>query len=95
MEQTDNSQVGLVVVQNDFGLHARSAGRLAREASKFISTIELELDGRRVDAKSILDILTLAASKGSELTLRVSGEDCRAAFQAISLFFEQNFTDEN
>ncbi len=92
MEQTDNLQVGSVVVQNDFGLHARTAGSLVREASKFTSAIELEFDGRRVDAKSILDILTLAASKGSELTLRVSGEDCQVAFQTISLFFEQNFT---
>ncbi len=83
--------VGTVRVQNEFGLHARPAGQLAREAGKYAASIVLECGGRQVDAKSILDVLTLAAPRGTELTLRVSGEDARTAFQAVCLFFENHF----
>ena len=83
--------VGTVRVQNEFGLHARPAGQLAREAGAYTSQILLECGDRQVDAKSILDILTLAAPRGTELTLRVSGADAPAAFAAISLFFENHF----
>jgi len=62
-------------VLNDQGLHARPAARLAQEAQEFGCAIEMALDGTVVDAKSILDILTLAAGQGSELELRAKGPD--------------------
>ena len=64
-----------VRVLNDQGLHARPAARLAQEAQKFACDIRLVHGGEAVDAKSILDILTLAAGQGSELELRASGPE--------------------
>ena len=80
-----------VTVRNLLGLHARAANILAATASKFASTIELEdqSTGRRVDAKSIMQILMIAAGQGSELILHIDGSDQESAVvQLVSLFAE-------
>ena len=72
-----------VSLDHEYGLHARPAAVLAREAQKYSSDIRLCFDGREVDAKSILDILTLAATHGSFLKIRAKGEDAPEAIQRI------------
>ena len=89
-------QVKTTVVINDaLGLHARPAARIAQAAQKFESSITLHYEDMTVDAKSILDILTLAAENGSCLTLRCEGMDAdRAAYELASLFLDSPEMEE-
>jgi phosphocarrier protein HPr len=72
-----------VVVANSQGLHARPAERLAREARRW----------QRVDGKSILDVLTLAAEAGTRLVVEATGPDAREALEAIGSLFDRNFNE--
>ena len=80
-----------VRVLNDQGLHARPAARLAQEAQKFGCDIEMAHNGTAVDAKSILDILTLAAGQGSELELRAKGPQARDALASLAAMIRNRF----
>jgi phosphocarrier protein HPr len=82
-----------IKIINRLGLHARAAAGLVRLASGFQSKIRLIRADNRVvaDAKSILSVLTLAASKGVELELQIEGEDERVAAQAIEEIFANGF----
>jgi phosphocarrier protein HPr len=84
---------GNVKVINPLGLHARATALLVRVASKFTGKITLlRLDKNiSADAKSILSVLTLAASKGIELELTIEGADETEAFKTINQLFEQGF----
>ncbi len=82
-----------VVVANSQGLHARPAERLAREARRWQSRIELVADSHRVDGKSILDVLTLAAEAGTRLVVEATGPDAREALEAIGSLFDRNFNE--
>lgn len=84
---------GSVLIINRLGLHARAAAQLVRLASGFQSKIKLIRSDNAVvaDAKSILSVLTLAASKGVELEIEVEGEDEQAAFGAVQKIFEEGF----
>jgi phosphocarrier protein HPr len=82
-----------VAVRNELGLHARAAARVVRTASRFQSTLRLErLDGSvRADAKSILNVLMLAAVGGTELRAIADGRDEAEALAALSGLFEDGF----
>ncbi len=80
-----------VRVLNDQGLHARPAARLAQEAQKFACDITLVHNGEAVDAKSILDILTLAAGQGSELELRAEGPEAEEALTHLATLIRRRF----
>lgn len=67
-------------------LHARPAGALVREASRFTARIEIGCDGRSADASSILELLALGASEGSRLTIAASGEDAAEAVAHLAEF---------
>ena len=83
----------VVEVVNAHGLHARPATRLVNEANRFGCEIQLEKDGQVVNAKSIMNILLLAAEKGSKITVRARGVDARAALDAIASLFARGFED--
>lgn len=71
---------------NKLGLHARAAAKFVNLASTFESEIELEKDGKRVNGKSIMGVMMLAAGKGSRLSLHCEGPDEReAAAQLVDL----------
>ncbi len=74
-----------VTIQNKLGLHARAAARLVRLTSSYRSEIKLGREGHReqIDGKSILGILLLAAARGTQLRIAVSGEDEKEAMEAI------------
>jgi phosphocarrier protein len=74
---------GKVVIGGVVGLHARPASDFVQVAERYSSEIRLVKDGMRVNGKSILAILTLAASKGSVVVLEVQGEDERDAFELL------------
>lgn len=82
-----------VRIVNPLGLHARAAAQLVRLAGRFKSRIILHRTDSTVyaDAKSILSVLTLAASIGSELRLKVEGEDESAAQAALTELFANGF----
>ncbi|MFM8951584.1 MAG: HPr family phosphocarrier protein [Planctomycetaceae bacterium] len=82
-----------VVVANSQGLHARPADMLAREARKWQSRIELVGEAQRVDGKSILDVLTLAAEAGTRLVVEATGPDAHEALEAIGGLFERKFNE--
>ncbi|THB71146.1 MAG: HPr family phosphocarrier protein [Desulfovibrio sp.] len=84
-----------VCVRNELGLHARPAARLAQEAQRFASDIQLIQGDLEVDAKSILDILSLAAGQGCALTLKAEGEDAGQALDHLSTFIENLLPEEN
>ena len=68
------------------GLHARPAARLAQEAQRYASDIQLVSDTGEVDAKSMLDILSLAPPANAELTLLAQGDDAREALSGLAQF---------
>ena len=80
-----------VCVLNEQGLHARPAARLAQQAQQFEASLTIRLDGQEVDAKSILDVLTLAAGKGSILELRANGPDAQDALDCLAGMFKNRF----
>lgn len=72
-----------VLIVNKLGLHARAAAKLVSTASRFDSRILLGKDAREVDAKSILSVMMLAASKGTEIELIIDGPDEENAKAAL------------
>lgn len=84
-----------VTVLDDFGLHARPAANLAKIAQSFQSEIKLHAGEQTADAKSILDILSLAASRNTELTIQCKGVDAQGAGEALVKLFESKFNLEN
>ena len=82
-----------VAVRNKLGLHARAAAKLVRIANSFQSELRLErLDGSAsADAKSILNVLMLAASGGTELLAIAEGQDEQLAIEALAAIFEAGF----
>jgi phosphocarrier protein HPr len=80
-----------VLVTNQLGLHARPASQIAREAQAFAAHIIIAGQGQSVDAKSILDILTLSAAMGSTLEIRASGSDAAQAVTRLTELFTAKF----
>jgi phosphocarrier protein HPr len=72
-----------IIVQNETGIHARPAGIIVKTAAGFKSNIFLVKDGKEYNAKSIMSLMTMAAAKGEEITVRANGEDEEAAVEAI------------
>lgn len=83
-----------VVIKNPLGLHVRPSAALAQAAGRFRSKIEIQRDGLKVNAKSSLDLLTLAAIQGVRLKIRAEGDDAEAALQAVVALIESGFGEE-
>ena len=83
-----------VTIKNELGLHARPALLLVQTAGKFKSDISFLKDGARVNAKSILGVMTLAAEKGSKITIEAEGEDAPKALKALAAHFDNKFGEE-
>ena len=72
-----------VQVPNSLGLHARPAMQLVDLASRFAAQVEISKAGQRVDAKSIMQVMTLAATQGTKLTVTARGDDAAKAVAAL------------
>ena len=81
----------VIVIRNSQGLHARPADMFARLARQFQSRIELVREGRRVEAISIMELLTLGAAQGTELILEAEGVDAQEAVEALAKLVESGF----
>ena len=73
-----------VEIVNKLGLHARASAKLTQLAAKFDSDVQVTRNGRKVNAKSIMGVMMLAAGKGSKITVEISGPDEEQAMDAIS-----------
>ncbi len=94
MEPTNTEVVSRdLTVQNPEGLHLRPAGKLARLATEYNCSLELERCGQIADCRSMISLMTLGASQGSVLTLRASGPDADSAVEAIARLFESRFDE--
>ncbi|TVQ33966.1 MAG: HPr family phosphocarrier protein [Wenzhouxiangella sp.] len=80
-----------IVLTNRLGLHARAASKLVQTASAHNSSVWLERGERRVNAKSIMGVLLLAAPLGTELVLETDGDDEEAAMNALVALVEDRF----
>lgn len=83
-----------VTIANPQGLHVRPADLFSKLANRFDSTIEVVKDGQRVDGKSILDILMLAAVAGTTLTIVARGMDAYEAVEALARLLDEYRTEE-
>ena len=72
------------------GIHARPAGLFVKEAGKFASKITIAKDGKEVDAKRIIGIMSLGVKKDNTVTLNIEGDDEEAACTALEAFFKEN-----
>jgi phosphocarrier protein HPr len=80
-----------VVISNRLGLHARASAKLTKLASGFASDIYLSRNDRRVNAKSIMGVMMLAAGQGSEIEVEASGADESAALDAVVTLIADKF----
>ena len=80
-----------LVISNKLGLHARASAKLTKLASSFQSEVFMSRNGRRVNAKSIMGIMMLAAGLGSEIELETEGPDEQQANQAIAALVNDKF----
>jgi len=91
VKQSPQKTVEKVVVTNENGLHIRPVAMISQCASKFQSKIELEANGQTVDARFIMDVLLLAATKGTAVTISADGPDHKEAAEAIAELFRSGF----
>jgi len=82
-----------VIIVNELGLHARSAGKIAKLAQNAKSTIWVIKDNEKVDASSIIDILTLACAKGSKIMLTVDSKSDVHILNEITALVERGFEE--
>jgi len=83
-----------VTIDNKYGLHARPAMQFVELAGKFSSVINLIRGGKVADAKSVIEVLMLAAEKGAELTIRADGGDAEQAVDALLQLVASKFDEE-
>ena len=82
-----------VMLNHANGLHARPAELFARTAMKFESKVEVLCHSERVDGKSILHLLTMGATQGTELIIEADGKDAEQAVEALARLIESDFSD--
>ena len=83
-----------IKIQNKLGLHARPAALLVQTASKYLAKIEFETDEIKVNGKSIMGVMMLAAAYGSIITVIADGEDAEESVAGIRALIESKFDEE-
>ena len=78
-------------INNKLGLHARASAKLSKLAGSFRSDVWLSRSGRRVNAKSIMGVMMLAAGLGSEIEIETEGEDEDAAMTSVRALIDDKF----
>ena len=80
-----------IQISNKLGLHARASAKLTKLAGGFKSDIHLSRNGRRVNAKSIMGVMMLAAGMGSEIEIEAEGDDAQQAMDALRGLIDGKF----
>ncbi len=81
----------VMAVVNSMGLHARPAAKLVQTVLQFESDVQINVNGQRVNAKSIMGLLTLAAAQGTRMIVTVQGADAEQAMQAVRELIASGF----
>ncbi|MFN7096835.1 MAG: HPr family phosphocarrier protein [Gammaproteobacteria bacterium] len=87
-------QIETVTIINKLGLHARASAKLVNTAARFSSHIDIKRGAKTVNGKSIMGVMMLAASKGTELELHIEGEDEKDAMQALRDLIANRFGED-
>ena len=88
---TINHEIEII---NKLGLHARAAAKLVSIASSFNSHVDIEKQGNRINGKSIMGVMMLAASQGTDLTLHANGADEVDALQQLHALINDRFGED-
>ena len=80
-------------ITNKLGLHARAAALLVQTVNKFAAQVTFSKDGQVADGRSIMGVLTLAATQGSKVQVEASGEDAERVVKAIEKLFDSRFNE--
>jgi len=83
-----------VEITNRLGLHLRAASTLASAVAKFKSAVTLIRGKNRVNARSVTNLITLGAGKGTRLKVRAEGEDATEAIEAVKMLFQDGFGED-
>ena len=83
-----------LLIQNKLGLHARAATKLVKHASRYSSDITITANGKTVAAKSIMGVMLLAANKGTEIIITISGKDEAKAMHDLEKLINNKFEEE-
>lgn len=83
-----------MTIINKLGMHARAAAKFVQLASTFMSNIEVERKGQRVNGKSIMGVMMLAASKGSDITVYADGVDAEQSIDQIQSLIDNKFDED-
>ncbi|MCA9604755.1 MAG: HPr family phosphocarrier protein [Myxococcales bacterium] len=86
---------GTFEIINERGLHARAATKLVQLASTFAAEVELEKDGQRANAKSVMGVLLLCGAKGTSVSVIADGDDAQQAVDAIGGLIASRFGEES
>ncbi|MBM3822222.1 MAG: HPr family phosphocarrier protein [Verrucomicrobia bacterium] len=89
-----DSIVRVLTVSNKLGIHARPAAQFVKTASRFAAEIHVEKDGERVNGKSIMGLMMLAAGQGSKLTVIAEGGDAAQAVTEIESLLRGKFGED-
>ncbi|MDJ0761516.1 MAG: HPr family phosphocarrier protein [Myxococcota bacterium] len=84
-----------LTIENDLGLHARAATMFVQITAKYDAEVFVEKDGREVNGKSIMGILTLVASKGSQICVRAEGPEAEQVIDALSDLVKTKFGENH
>ncbi len=88
-------KTGSVTITNRLGLHARPSAMVVQQANKFESEVWIERDGLKINAKSIMGIMMLAAEQGAELVVMTEGTDEEQALKAMQEILVSGFGESN
>ncbi len=83
------------VVVNKTGLHARPASLFVQKANQFRSAIKIVCNGKEINAKSMIGVLSLGAGRGSKITIQAEGEDAEAAAAELARVIEKELPEED
>jgi phosphocarrier protein HPr len=80
-------------IKNRLGLHARAAALLVQTVNKFSAQVSVSKDGQTADGRSIMGVLTLAATQGSKIHIEANGEDAEKVVKALERLLDNRFNE--
>jgi phosphocarrier protein len=83
-----------IEIINKLGMHARAAAKFVKAASEYSAHVEVERNGQKVNGKSIMGVMMLAATRGSEITLHIEGEDANQCLDALTTLINNRFDED-
>ena len=83
-----------IEITNKLGMHARAAAKFVNLASTFKSKVRVERNGQKIDGKSIMGVMMLAAAKGTEIILHISGDDADACIDNLENLITNRFDED-